>query len=25
MLDLKMPKVDGIETLRQIKSDPQLK
>ena len=25
MLDLKMPKVDGIEVLRQIKSDPQLK
>jgi CheY-like chemotaxis protein len=24
MLDLKMPKVDGIEVLRQIKSDPQL-
>ena len=24
-LDLKMPKVDGIEVLRQIKSDPQLK
>jgi CheY-like chemotaxis protein len=25
MLDLKMPKVDGIEVLRQIKSDPLLK
>ena len=25
MLDLKMPKVDGIDVLRQIKSDPQLK
>jgi len=25
MLDLKMPKVDGIEVLRQIKNDPQLK
>ena len=25
MLDLKMPKVDGINVLRQIKSDPQLK
>jgi two-component system, response regulator len=25
MLDLKMPKVDGIEVLRQMKSDPQLK
>jgi CheY-like chemotaxis protein len=25
MLDLKLPKVDGIEVLRQIKSDPQLK
>jgi two-component system response regulator len=25
MLDLKMPKVDGIEVLRQIKGDPQLK
>ena len=25
MLDLKMRKVDGIEVLRQIKSDPQLK
>jgi CheY-like chemotaxis protein len=25
MLDLKMPKVDGIEVLRQIKSDSQLK
>ena len=24
-LDLKMPKVDGIEVLRQIKSDPDLK
>ena len=25
VLDLKMPKVDGIEVLRQIKSDPALK
>ncbi|HEY6214213.1 MAG TPA: response regulator [Vicinamibacterales bacterium] len=25
LLDLKMPKVDGIEVLRQIKSDPSLK
>ena len=25
MLDLKMPKVDGIEVLRHIKGDPQLK
>jgi CheY-like chemotaxis protein len=25
LLDLKMPKVDGIEVLRQIKSDPQLR
>jgi CheY-like chemotaxis protein len=25
LLDLKMPKVDGIEVLRQLKSDPQLK
>jgi CheY-like chemotaxis protein len=25
LLDIKMPKVDGIEVLRQIKSDPQLK
>ena len=25
LLDLKMPKVDGIEVLRQIKSDQQLK
>jgi CheY-like chemotaxis protein len=25
LLDLKMPKVDGIEVLRRIKSDPQLK
>ena len=25
MLDLKMPKVDGIQVLRQIKSDPDLK
>jgi CheY-like chemotaxis protein len=25
LLDLKMPKVDGIDVLRQIKSDPQLK
>jgi two-component system response regulator len=25
LLDLKMPKVDGIEVLRQVKSDPNLK
>lgn len=25
LLDLKMPKVDGIEVLRQVKSDPTLK
>ena len=25
MLDLKMPKVDGLEVLRQVKSDPKLK
>jgi CheY-like chemotaxis protein len=25
LLDIKMPKVDGIEVLRRIKSDPQLK
>ena len=25
LLDLKMPKVDGIEVLRQLKNDPQLK
>jgi len=25
LLDLKMPRVDGIEVLRQMKSDPQLK
>jgi CheY-like chemotaxis protein len=25
LMDLKMPKVDGIEVLRQIKSDPALK
>jgi CheY-like chemotaxis protein len=24
LLDLKMPKVDGLEVLRQMKSDPQL-
>lgn len=25
LLDIKMPKVDGLEVLRQMKSDPQLK
>jgi CheY-like chemotaxis protein len=25
LLDLKMPKVDGLEVLRQVKGDPQLK
>ena len=25
LLDLKMPKVDGLEVLRQVKSDPDLK
>ena len=25
LLDLKMPKVDGLEVLRQVKSDPALK
>ena len=25
LLDLKMPKVDGLEVLRQVKSDPNLK
>lgn len=25
LLDIKMPKVDGMEVLRQIKSDPELK
>ena len=25
LLDIKLPKIDGIEVLRQLKSDPQLK
>jgi len=25
LLDLKMPKVDGVEVLRQVKADPELK
>ena len=25
MLDIRMPKVDGVETLRQIKEDPSLR
>jgi CheY-like chemotaxis protein len=25
LLDIKMPKVDGVEVLRQIKSDPELR
>ncbi len=25
LLDIKMPKVDGVEVLRQVKSDPQLR
>jgi CheY-like chemotaxis protein len=25
MLDLKMPRIDGMEVLRQVKSDPELK
>jgi CheY-like chemotaxis protein len=25
LLDLKMPKLDGVEVLRQVKSDPELK